>query len=152
MSSHSSLEMKELRFADVTVQTYPIVLGDNPACSVGAPVQLSWDPVSTEVIDLEFYEFCRARERRSTCRALPAEKRGKLLLKAGYSMEEIASAALQVDAIRAQRAETLSSSQGWERLGSLLLKTGKLPRGILKGFVSAGKALVKPVQQVARSA
>mmetsp|Transcript_23850 Transcript_23850/g.67396 ORF Transcript_23850/g.67396 Transcript_23850/m.67396 type:complete len:152 (-) Transcript_23850:326-781(-) len=145
---------KELRFTNVTIQTYPIQLGDNPACSMGAPIQISWDPINSEIVDVDFYEFYRNKERKSSSKELmmKPEKRGQMLLRLGYSMEEIASAALEADSIRAQRAETLSSSQGWERFGSLLLKTGKLPRGILKGVVSAGKALVKPVQQVARTA
>jgi hypothetical protein len=38
-----SATTKHVRFGNVEIQTYPPILGDNPACMSGAPLSIGWD-------------------------------------------------------------------------------------------------------------
>jgi hypothetical protein len=133
----TGMKGKTVVFAElITVHDFPMVLGDNPACSSGAPVQLDWQPCQTQKRNLEMYEFVRREERKTDRRQLliPVERRGKLLLRIGFSIEEIAQATMDADETKEQRQETLRK-QGWDRMALILETTGKIPKGIMKGVL-----------------
>jgi hypothetical protein len=98
-----------------TVHEFPITLGDNPACSIGAPVQLGWKALESTTRNMESYEYVRKGERKGDRRQLiiPVEKRGRILLNRGYSIDQIAEATMNADEIKEQRQETLRK-QGWD--------------------------------------
>jgi hypothetical protein len=143
---------KQVRFGDLTIREYPMELGEHPSCSAGAPVQLGWKPQSVSKRNLDLYEYVRGeRPRRGRKElAIPLQIRGKILLQAGYSPEEIGNAAMEVAKIKKLRSDTLKN-QGWDRANIILETTGKLPRGIVNGLASL---VVKPTQNTvqARSA
>jgi hypothetical protein len=82
---------------------------------------------------------------------LSVTTRARLLMQAGYSLDEIGNATMAVELIQKQRRETLQKS-GWAKLGTLLETTGKLPKGIMNmsgdilsttgGFLLSGVKLV----------
>jgi hypothetical protein len=136
-SSSSSPESKKVWFGElITIHEFPITLGDNPACSSGAPVQLGWKALESTTRNMELYEYVRKGERKRDRRQLiiPVEKRGRILLKRGYSIDQIAEATMNADEIKEQRRETLRK-QGWDRFGMVLESTGKIPRGVMKGVL-----------------
>jgi hypothetical protein len=73
-----------------------------------------------------------------------------MLLKSGFTLDQIVAAVLEVDHTKKLRIETLQR-HGWERF---MERTSRLPKGILNGVFTAGKMIAKPVQKTlqARSA
>mmetsp|Transcript_26094 Transcript_26094/g.57485 ORF Transcript_26094/g.57485 Transcript_26094/m.57485 type:complete len:86 (+) Transcript_26094:113-370(+) len=53
---------KKVSFGDVTITDYPIIMGDNPACS-GVPITIDWEPMGTHTRNLELYEYTRKQRR-----------------------------------------------------------------------------------------
>ena len=128
-----------------------MVLGEHPSCSSGAPVQLAWQHQSLTEHNFELREYMRGERRRGRKGlAIPVEKRGKLLLQAGFSLAEIGAAALEVEITKKLRSDTLKY-QKWDRANIILETTKSLPRGVVNGL---GSLVIKPKQRTvhARSA
>jgi hypothetical protein len=141
----SSSSTKTVRFdCSLTITEFPMILGDNPACSAGAPVQIGWNAICSTSRNLELFEHLRKDERRSRNKlVLSVQRRTGILLHAGYGIDQIASATMQVELTQQLRAKTLSK-HGWDRFRftHILETTGKLPKGIMKGVLGTG-GLVK---------
>ena len=123
---------RQVRFGEVEIWEFPIVIGDNPGCSSGAPIQIGWIPIGSMTQTVNFYEQRRGKRKRNLI--IPVEKRGKILLHAGYSIYEIGNAAVHVDHIKKLRAESLQN-QGWDNISVLLEMTGQLPRDLINGIL-----------------
>ena len=167
---------KTITFGDVSITEFGYRLGDNPACSSGAPVQIAWvnkEDSEAVTVDLDMYEYCKksktsskmSRKRRMKELQMDVPTRAQILLQAGYSLDEIANATLKVEQIQKQRQESISHNPppGWETMSNVLEATGKLPKGILTatgnvvsatgGLLLGGvKNIVKPRNLGARSA
>jgi hypothetical protein len=152
---------KHVSFSELTITEYPMELGDHPSCAHGAPVTIGWEPQGTQTRNLEMYEYTRKTRRTRKQLHIPVHTRGHLLLRAGYSLQEIGNATMQVQVDRKLRAESLSAHGNWNRVRMMLETTGKLPKGIAEitgetlklggGFISK---ITKPVRKTvqARSA
>jgi hypothetical protein len=172
--SSISTNKKAVTFGDhIRITEFPLILGNNPACSSGAPVQLSPRSSVNVVLLFDIYDSLRReqRERRSggrtrhsttrkyapLVRRIPVATRGEILLQAGYSLDEIGMAVMEINHIQKLRRETIAL-QGWsDRFNSILESTGKLPKDLMNGvlaFATGKKIIVKPVQMTlqARSA
>ena len=67
----SSMVMLKVRFRDVWLREYAMVLGDNPAVSHGAPVQIEWEPqVIHDPIHIDNYDKARSLRRANNRRDL----------------------------------------------------------------------------------
>mmetsp|Transcript_28063 Transcript_28063/g.39444 ORF Transcript_28063/g.39444 Transcript_28063/m.39444 type:complete len:211 (+) Transcript_28063:88-720(+) len=57
----------QIRFSDVEIREYSIILGDNPSVSCGAPITISWDHdrETRVVIDVDEFETERAKSRKN---------------------------------------------------------------------------------------
>lgn len=141
---------KRVRFSEITIREYPMELGDHPSCSHGAPVQIGWEPQSVSKRDLDLYEFVRGETRNRKELAIPVQRRAQLLFAAGYTLEQIGDATMEVLTTKKLRRKT-KMNQGWDRANLLLETTGKLPRDIVNSFASL---VIKPKQRIvhARSA
>jgi len=148
------MEEKRVSFGDITIREYPMELGDNPACSCGVPITIGWEPQSTCVQSLEVYEFRRrkAGERRKSRKRLlmPVQKRGKLLLKAGYSLEAMAAALMEVEQVKKSRTENFLQKQGWDRFTMMIQNVNGAFRRTTGG--SQGTTHKRQVSIQARSA
>eukprot|EP00339_Tiarina_fusa_P027761 CAMPEP_0117026962 /NCGR_PEP_ID=MMETSP0472-20121206/19766_1 /TAXON_ID=693140 ORGANISM="Tiarina fusus, Strain LIS" /NCGR_SAMPLE_ID=MMETSP0472 /ASSEMBLY_ACC=CAM_ASM_000603 /LENGTH=145 /DNA_ID=CAMNT_0004734103 /DNA_START=46 /DNA_END=483 /DNA_ORIENTATION=+ len=145
------MSSKQVTFGDLTIKEYPMEIGDHPSVSGGAPVQIGWEPQETLVRNLDLYEHMRGDRRHGRRElAIPVQTRGQILLRAGYSLEQIGNAALKVDETKKLRADTVRR-QGWDRANMVLETTGKLPKGILGSFANV---LMMPIKMTiqARSA
>jgi hypothetical protein len=121
---------------------FPMVLGDNPSCSNGAPVCLARKAISSNTYSIDVYDFIRKDKRRSRRRMiLDVPTRAEILLAAGFEMREIVDATLAVQAIRKSRVESLKV-QGWQRLTIALETTGKLPMGVMSGVLGTTEKIV----------
>jgi len=54
---------KSVSFTSLSIREFDLCLGDNPSCSDGLPLSLSWNCLRSETIDLESYERCRGPRR-----------------------------------------------------------------------------------------
>ena len=163
-------QYKVVAFSEITVLEFPIILGDNPACTSGAPIQLDWELARKETHEIEFYEFYNKRDgaqlkktKKSKpsskknvavkTRTIPVSERAQLLMRNGYSLEEIANAVMLVQQVQEQRKESIKASGFGDKMQSFLGATASLPVGVVKSLLkSVGVAKQKQQNSTARSA
>ena len=95
-----SVSKLSVSFGDISIQEYPVELGDHPCCSSGSPIQIGWTPLTSSTLPLETYELLRSQERRTSLQktsVIPVQKRVEMLLEAGYSIHEIAFANMEIE-------------------------------------------------------
>merc|ERR1711935_918175 len=103
--------MGNVTFGDLTIIEYPIILGDNPACT-GCPITIDWEPIGKHTRNLELYEYTRTQSRQSRRKlVIPVQKRSQMLLDAGYTQDQIVKRALEIAEVKIQREETNKSHQ-----------------------------------------
>lgn len=145
---------KSVSFGTITILEFPIMLGDNPGVSSGAPLTIDWVPVDVNTRDINLYDYLRSSQRKSSKKKfqISVPRRAQMLIKAGYSIDEIANAVLMVEEIQRQRQDSAQSAGGLgERVQDLLSNTGKkLPLGFMKGVLRMTKPKQNTLQ--ARSA
>eukprot|EP00567_Pseudictyota_dubia_P011966 CAMPEP_0197457658 /NCGR_PEP_ID=MMETSP1175-20131217/46630_1 /TAXON_ID=1003142 /ORGANISM="Triceratium dubium, Strain CCMP147" /LENGTH=225 /DNA_ID=CAMNT_0042992077 /DNA_START=74 /DNA_END=748 /DNA_ORIENTATION=- len=85
---------KSVSFSTVSVQLYPLTLGDNPSCSSGPPVQLSWHPIlpSPLPIPIDAYEVTF----RSSEKGMGRQSKKKLSISAKRRMDILLTPAFDV--------------------------------------------------------
>ena len=66
-ASHNN---SKVRFDQVFIHEFPIILGDNPSVSKGAPLTLDWKALRHDAVELDMYEYLRAPERKDNRRRL----------------------------------------------------------------------------------
>lgn len=54
---------KSVAFGTIKILEFPLVLGDNPSCHHGPPIELSWNVTRSLQLDLNIYENNRQRRR-----------------------------------------------------------------------------------------
>lgn len=153
------MSTKSVKFGKVTIMEFPMILGENPAVSGGAPVEIGWEPMQVLTQQVEVYDFLRETNRRrrlassSTSslqktigsstesqqtrrvRTLSVTKRAQLLMRAGYSIDEIADTVMRVEVIQQQREESLKSLSLNDRMLKLFHSTGSFPSNLVKGVL-----------------
>jgi hypothetical protein len=114
-----SSKSQRVAFAnDITIIEFPMMIGDNPSVSSGAPIQIGWVPQSTITRNLDMYEHFREGKRRHDEKLImKVPERLNILLRAGYSLEDIVAAAMTADSIQKRIIENLKKKQGWTRCG-----------------------------------
>ena len=92
-------------FGDVTIRNYPIILGANPATSLGAPVCIDWEYTEQEPLPVDDYENSRKGKRRTKQHYmyLSYYRRQEILHNAGYTDKEFKQAERQVSRIHWSR-------------------------------------------------
>jgi hypothetical protein len=103
-------DSREVSFGTIRIRRYSMAIGDNPACGIGVPVQLSWDYVEDQLgeQDIDRYDGeRRPRRRKLQHLGLSYYKRQDILRKAGYSEAELYQAEREVAKTRRQRKSTL---------------------------------------------
>jgi hypothetical protein len=96
----------ELQWGQVQVREYDICLGDNPACSEGAPISLDWHYQSLPQMWLETYELSKGRPRR--VRRLRGEFRKQILVHYGYCEDQQKKAITKKQKDQKMRAKTVN--------------------------------------------
>ena len=106
----SEPKKKSVRFSNVTVREYPIILGDNPSVTVGPPVTIDWQPFSEELLDLESHMLMTPLPHRTNEQmSMPSMYRREILLNAGCSCCDMMKAMDGTNFIKEQRLATIKS-------------------------------------------
>jgi hypothetical protein len=130
LSSKTELS-KKVRFRKLEIIEFPIVLGNSPAVSQGAPIGLGSEELSCRTVDIYQYDILVGDERRSRDDLkLSVSDRAGMLLRAGYTIDEIVEAVELAEHDRKLREESLQN-QKWDRVNELMLRTGRKVKRVL---------------------
>ena len=99
-------ELRKVSFTSLEVISFPIELGDNPACSDGLPIQLGSKPIRSKVFDVE--EFEKTKGGRSEKDLKIQFMRKRRMLQPQYSNEELAK---RMDEVEQERRIRKRSTQ-----------------------------------------
>ncbi len=113
VSCSSSLR-KSVRFENVEIREYDVVLGDNPSCSNGPPISLGWgyDGDQQVHLPLDTFEQYRDGKRRALHEMkVPGYMRHVILREWNVPNREIMKAQIECEIIQKQRFQTLQREQ-----------------------------------------
>ena len=97
---------RNISFTNIEIREYGLTLGDHPNCSVGPPVQLSWNVESETTHTLENYELFREPRRSKKEMVLSNYVRMKMLSAGRVPKAQVYEAIAQVKKIQSQRKRT----------------------------------------------
>lgn len=129
-SSNNSKENKRVSFSDITIREHFSIPGcnpGNPLVTKGPPIELSWDYMNQNTLNLDDYEEGRIL-RDSTKLRIPSEDRIQLLLKNGYRWNEILKCIKAANIARRKARNDVSRREKKEKLA----KHYQSFKGILK--------------------
>jgi hypothetical protein len=95
---------KRVQFEHVNVRYYSQVLGNNPACRDGAPIELSWNYFDEQRLPLDDFDARHRRHR--TDFKLTALQRSYRLASLGYTRQQVMEAQRHVQHVQRQRRAT----------------------------------------------
>lgn len=113
VSESKSYFVKESRakvtFTKIFIREYPRIVGDNPACSSGAPISIGWSYNTKDVISVNEYEQHREGVRRDISSMKMPKSIREIILKDEWdvSMKELMIARSETLKIQQQRKETI---------------------------------------------
>lgn len=105
-SSGQPAKRREVSFHSIEIRHHMMILGDNPACSIGPPVQLGWEHEHEEKHDLDIYEVERRPRRKLRHLVLSYYRRKDILLQSGYNENDMRSVERQLGKLKRQRKAT----------------------------------------------
>ena len=107
---------KRVSFGSVKIHYHNIILGDNPNCSEGPPIQIGWKAFATKSVCVDHFEKWREGHRRCGQEqlALNAFQRQLLLRKTcGYESREIYNRIVEMERIKKERRQS-NSGHKWK--------------------------------------
>ena len=130
-SSYSSINTeatcnmkRNVSFSSLEIREYTTELGDNPSCSSGPPICLSWEPTSSISLCFETYESYRPPRRRKEQMHLPHSVRfWRLKRDNGYTSRELIEATEAIKRIKNSRNKNKKNTmlskveEAWESVG-----------------------------------
>lgn len=121
---------RRIQFDRVEIREYNRQIGDNPSCSGGPPIGLSWEyNPEIEALPVEHYEETRGPRRTSKQMAMPRSVREEILKNEwGTKQSEIASAVRENFRIKNSRRRTVMN------LESPMTKVEEKMEGVKKGL------------------
>lgn len=97
-----------IQYGNVEIREYSNTLGDHPACSDGPPISLDWSFRSRPLtMSIDDYEACRGPRRDWPDLTIPKERRERILVRLGYSYEDILQAIVDKRCDQVARERTL---------------------------------------------
>lgn len=130
-TSESTKPAREVRFDTIKIRHYYMELGDNPACSIGPPVTLSWEYEEKEAEDLDIYEMSK-RPRRIRDLILNYYRRRDILMNAGYTERDLKHAE-RILAKSQRRREATKFFLPVARVEEAVRGAGRKARNAVKG-------------------
>jgi len=111
-------------FQNLTMREYPIILGDNPAGTVGPPLSIDWDYIEPEMtISIDEYEKYRPPRRNGSSMLMPLGTRVATLKLAKFSRREIVEMSKTCKKIRIERRRSHATPETIEEGIELILGT-----------------------------
>jgi hypothetical protein len=93
-------------FSTIEIKEYPIIAGDNPAVTIGAPITIDWIPFSDEKCTVDDYEERRPSPRSMVELRMPSTYRMQLLRSLGFTREEVQKCIKAANITRNHRSRT----------------------------------------------
>ena len=167
---------KSVAFSTVTVYEFPIIIGDNPACSAGCPIALGGlDHLSAERERIDMYMYKKRSSRTtgsgssssgsSTTTAssrkknlcIPPDVRTRMLLDWGFGLDEVIQGTTEVFEAREQRQESLQKTakeniKNFFKFTSSSNNSNKKSSSLLQGTTPALNAAVPSLRRVTAQA
>ena len=128
-SNNINNQNRGVRFGNITIHELPIIVGDNPAVSVGPPVTVDWMPTGSSswsngghiddyentngtyaaaiVVSVDDYDKQRPVPRNRSQLRMPSSYRTELLRRQGFSRREIMEGSKQAAVVRHRRKRTI---------------------------------------------
>ena len=128
-SDNNDNQDRGVRFGNITIHELPMIVGDNPAVSVGPPVTVDWMPSGSSswsngcrsdnyentngtyaaaiVVSVDDYEKQRPVPRSKSQLRMPSSYRTELLRRQGFSRSEIMEGSKQAAVVRHRRKRTI---------------------------------------------
>mmetsp|Transcript_17565 Transcript_17565/g.24764 ORF Transcript_17565/g.24764 Transcript_17565/m.24764 type:complete len:290 (+) Transcript_17565:145-1014(+) len=148
-TSNCSKSEISVSFESVEFREYPIILGDNPAVSTGAPLTIDWDYQQVDKVQIDEYESKRPARRSYVQMAIPKRHREELLVENGCTRREILKRVKEVNLSRLNRRRTvemLHQTQVQVRvekmkrgLKNMLTRNKKREKAWIKASIDLGK-------------
>ena len=135
-SDYNTSRPVTIGFNHVDIRNYPIVLGDNPSVSKGAPISIDWEHFGECCFDVDKYEKVRKDERRTKAQMrIPHDVRYDILEMAGELDEDVDGVVKEIENIKSMRDKVARQSDWQARIDAAKEKAN---RG-LKNVFRAGK-------------
>jgi len=107
---HHRRTTASITFDRIEIREYARTVGDNPSCTAGPPISLSWEYTVAGAMDVHAYERDRAPRRRKNEMLLARERRQEMLRKEWQvTQRDIADAVRQTVKTRNQRRTTITN-------------------------------------------
>eukprot|EP00429_Kryptoperidinium_foliaceum_P062646 CAMPEP_0176078936 /NCGR_PEP_ID=MMETSP0120_2-20121206/39478_1 /TAXON_ID=160619 /ORGANISM="Kryptoperidinium foliaceum, Strain CCMP 1326" /LENGTH=207 /DNA_ID=CAMNT_0017412689 /DNA_START=250 /DNA_END=873 /DNA_ORIENTATION=- len=121
-----------IKFSHVGIREYARTVGDNPSCSSGPPVSISWDYNALEEISLEEYESTRPPRRSHFEMVLPRKIRQNMLrFEWEVTQSQIAESVRRNVKIKNQRKATVNNLGKATRAEEILESAARKLRRLL---------------------
>jgi hypothetical protein len=98
-----------VRFGNVSIRQYSVIVGDNPGGHAGPPLSIGWEHDDEVTLDVLEYEQQRPPRRKGREMLVPVDVRVERLRDAGYSRSDIVALTKPVNLARTQRRRTLET-------------------------------------------
>jgi hypothetical protein len=105
-TSATARKSRKVSFRSIEIRYYQMTMGDNPACSIGPPVQLDWHWDHEEMHDVDIYEVERRPRRKVRHLVLSYYRRKQVLMSAGFDESQQKAAERQIGKLKRQRKTT----------------------------------------------
>lgn len=132
-SDESTSVVKRISFNDVSIREYGLTVGDNPSCSSGPPLSLTWEYIETHSTNLEVYERIRGPRRDLYDLIMDRDDRQEMLVEDwNVTRVEIAHAVRENFKVKNQRRRSVHNSKKTQKM-DLFLESArrKLKRTLL---------------------
>ena len=118
----------KLQWGDIQIREYAQCLGDNPACSQGAPIQLDWNYQLVDVMRVDSYESCRVPNvvKDESALKISSSYRQFMLLGMGYTPQQLAAAVRLKTRDQRRRIQTVAKLRYNSNLDEQLEKMIKM--------------------------
>jgi hypothetical protein len=137
-SSCSSVSSKHsVSFHQVQVHEFTQWLGDNPSCSEGPPIALSWDCVHSKVLKIDEYETTRGHRRREQ-ELLTCVRQRTNVIKwcCGHSDVDIREQEAQIFKVRKRRQQSVRAYRREKALQNIVSEVKKTSTKLFRLFMS----------------
>ena len=132
----STHQRRKVTFGWIEVCEHVYEMGDHPEVSDGCPLTVGWELQSKRAFDIAYFEtyFPSEERRRETSMKLSVADRAKILLRQGYTMNEIVECTLKVMQEKRKRDKSIQKIKwdGWyflkEKTARKLNKATRLRR------------------------
>ncbi len=102
-------EKSRVSFGTVRVHKHKNVLGNNPSCSRGLPVELDWNHCESQTFHVDAFEEIQSANPKGAIRIHPQDREHILRLK-GHSQESFQNVLLEIDSIKISREAAVDES------------------------------------------